>query len=64
MIKKGLDLIKPQPTKVFKVAFLNAFKGENVKCCEICKNYFKPFCRLMCKFKKANYVEFLEEKRL
>lgn len=63
MIKKGYDLIKPIPTKVFKVAFLHAFKGENVKCCEVCKNRLNPFCRLMCKFKNATYTEFLEERR-
>ena len=59
MIKRGVDLLIVSPSRLFTVNFNK--KTEEVRCCEVCK-FPKRLCGIVCKYRKAYYVELLKQK--
>lgn len=63
MIKNGLKLFTTSPTHAEIVA-VETKKGLNVLCCECCTApYFGILCKPICKYRKANYKEYINERQ-
>ena len=62
MLKNGLYLFTTSPTYAETVG-VETEKGENVLCCECCTSpYYFGLCKLICKYRKATYSEFISDR--